>query len=135
VSHICHATQSFDSAEDTWPQIHQHFRSNQSNLPLAPNNTKRGQKRCLGRVADLNPHCCSQPSLSSRKCSASRLFAIVGKLLTLGIYLRHGLGTVGGSRGIRGTTPHFWLMLRRLQRRGCAFSGFAPKCAAPTNAV
>src|SRR5262249_35013494 len=41
VWHICHATRSFDSTEDTWPQTRQRFRSKQSNLQLAPNNTKR----------------------------------------------------------------------------------------------
>src|SRR6516164_7772241 len=56
------------------------------------NNTKREPPR----VVDLNPHCRNKPSLSSRKCSASRPFAIVSKLFTLGIRL----GTVWGPWGI-----------------------------------
>src|SRR5262249_3167535 len=68
------------------------------------------------------------PQQTSRKCSASRLFAIVSKLFTLGIYIGRGLGTVGF--GASRYHAAFWLVLRRLQRRGCAFS-----CAAPTNAV
>src|SRR6516165_5153375 len=96
VWHLCHPTRSFDSAEDTWPPIHQRFRSKQSNLQLAPKQHQKRVKTVPPRVVDLNPHCRNKPSLSSRKCSASRPFAIVSKLFTLGIRL----GTVWGPWGI-----------------------------------